>query len=87
MVVIKTFMPPNYYRLKKDHTNYLSLLLSSTAALKHRLAQQTTELKDYKGKVQKLQNDLIKKNDKEKDYLKVWIITAFECLSVLKFLL
>ncbi|XP_012936367.1 coiled-coil domain-containing protein 33, partial [Aplysia californica] len=41
------------------------------AALKHKLAQQTTDLKDYKSRVQRLQNELIKKNDKEKDYLKM----------------
>lgn len=41
------------------------------ASLRQKLAVQTTELKDYKTKVQKLQNELIKKNDKEKDYLKM----------------
>ncbi|XP_059175769.1 coiled-coil domain-containing protein 33-like [Physella acuta] len=41
------------------------------ASLRQKLAAQTTELKDYKTKVQKLQNELIKKNDKEKDYLKM----------------
>ncbi|KAI8793726.1 coiled-coil domain-containing protein 33 [Biomphalaria glabrata] len=41
------------------------------ATLRQKLAAQTTELKEYKTKVQKLQNELIKKNDKEKDYLKM----------------
>ncbi|BFZ18023.1 hypothetical protein BsWGS_21062 [Bradybaena similaris] len=41
------------------------------ASLRQRLAAQTAELKEYKTKVQKLQNELIKKNDKEKDYLRM----------------
>ncbi|XP_013383445.1 coiled-coil domain-containing protein 33 [Lingula anatina] len=40
-------------------------------SLKQKLASQTAELKNYKEKVQKLQNDLIKKNDKEKEYIKM----------------
>lgn len=46
-------------------------LASRYAALKQKLASQTAELKSYKDKVQRLQNDLIKKNDKEKDYLRM----------------
>uniref|UniRef100_A0A0B7APK8 Uncharacterized protein n=2 Tax=Arion vulgaris TaxID=1028688 RepID=A0A0B7APK8_9EUPU len=41
------------------------------ASLRQKLAAQTTDLKDYKTRVQKLQNELIKKNDKEKDYLRM----------------
>ncbi|XP_025091003.1 coiled-coil domain-containing protein 33-like isoform X2 [Pomacea canaliculata] len=46
-------------------------LTARYAALKQKLAAQTTELKAYKDKVQKLQNELIKKNDKEKEYLRM----------------
>ncbi|GFO32174.1 coiled-coil domain-containing protein 33-like [Plakobranchus ocellatus] len=46
-------------------------ILSRYVSLRQKLASQTSELKDYKTKVQKLQNELIKKNDKEKDYLRM----------------
>ncbi|KAK7506446.1 hypothetical protein BaRGS_00002558 [Batillaria attramentaria] len=46
-------------------------LASRYAALKQKLASQTAELKAYKDRVQKLQNELIKKNDKEKEYLRM----------------
>ncbi|KAK7113750.1 coiled-coil domain-containing protein 33-like [Littorina saxatilis] len=46
-------------------------LVSRYTTLRQKLASQTTELKQYKDKVQKLQNELIKKNDKEKEYLRM----------------
>ncbi|XP_076459417.1 coiled-coil domain-containing protein 33-like [Babylonia areolata] len=46
-------------------------IASRYAALKQTLTSQTSELKHYKDKVQKLQNDLIKKNDNEKEFLRM----------------
>ncbi|XP_041364165.1 coiled-coil domain-containing protein 33-like, partial [Gigantopelta aegis] len=46
-------------------------LASRYATLKQKLTHQISDLKAYKDKVQKLQNELIKKNDKEKEYLKM----------------
>ncbi|KAJ8318783.1 hypothetical protein KUTeg_003874 [Tegillarca granosa] len=44
-------------------------IMSKYAALKQTLANQTQEIKNYKDKVQRLQNELIKKNDEEKRYI------------------
>lgn len=46
-------------------------ICSRYVAIKQKLASQTAEMKSYKEKVQKLQNDLIKKNDKEKEMIKL----------------
>ncbi|XP_052782992.1 coiled-coil domain-containing protein 33-like isoform X2 [Mya arenaria] len=46
-------------------------ILARYAAIKQTLSTQTTDLKVYKDKLQKSQNDLIKKNDVEKEYLKL----------------
>lgn len=46
-------------------------VLSRYAAIKQTLAQQTTDLKAYKDRLQKTQNELIKKNDQEKAFLKI----------------
>ncbi|XP_064634936.1 coiled-coil domain-containing protein 33-like isoform X3 [Lineus longissimus] len=40
-------------------------------SLKQTLSSQTTELAHYKERTQKLQNELIKKNDKEKEYIRL----------------
>ncbi|KAL5018838.1 hypothetical protein ScPMuIL_004560 [Solemya velum] len=45
-------------------------IMSRYAALKQTLNSQTNDIRAYKEKVQKLQNDLIKKNDDEKNYLR-----------------
>lgn len=46
-------------------------ILSRYAAIKQTLATQTDELKNYKTKLQHVQNELIKKNDQEKEYLRI----------------
>lgn len=46
-------------------------ILSRYAAIKQTLSTQTDDLKNYKTKLQAVQNELIKKNDQEKDYLKI----------------
>lgn len=46
-------------------------ILSRYAAIKQTLASQTTDLKSYKDRLQKTQNELIKKNDQEKNFLKL----------------
>ncbi|KAL8584914.1 hypothetical protein ACOMHN_043551 [Nucella lapillus] len=46
-------------------------IASRYATLKQTLSSQTSELNHYKDKVQKLQNELIKKNDKEKEFLRM----------------
>lgn len=49
-----------------------------SVALKQKLTGTTAELVTYKEKVQKLQNNLIKKNQKEEDYLRVsWLDNCF----------
>ncbi|XP_052262939.1 coiled-coil domain-containing protein 33-like isoform X2 [Dreissena polymorpha] len=45
-------------------------VLSRYAAIKQTLSSQTMDLKAYKDKLQKAQNELIKKNDQEKNFLK-----------------
>lgn len=53
-----------------------------SVALKQKLTGTTAELVTYKEKVQKLQNDLIKKNQKEEDYLRVsWLDNFFSLCS------
>ncbi|XP_045214999.2 coiled-coil domain-containing protein 33-like isoform X2 [Mercenaria mercenaria] len=46
-------------------------VLSRYAAIKHSLSTQTVDLKTYKDRLQKVQNELIKKNDQEKAFLKI----------------
>lgn len=46
-------------------------LAARYVALKQKLTNQTVEMRDYKQRVQSLQNDLIKKNDQEKDLLRM----------------
>ncbi|ESO87132.1 hypothetical protein LOTGIDRAFT_210495 [Lottia gigantea] len=46
-------------------------IMTRYAQLKQKLAFTYTELKSYKDKVQRLQNELIKKNDQQKDFLKL----------------
>ncbi|KAL4239348.1 Coiled-coil domain-containing protein 33 [Mactra antiquata] len=46
-------------------------VLSRYAAIKKTLSTQTADLKIYKEKLQQVQNDLIKKNDQEKNFLKI----------------
>nr|XP_006815463.1 PREDICTED: coiled-coil domain-containing protein 33-like [Saccoglossus kowalevskii] len=46
-------------------------LMERFLLLRRQLMNQTGEAINYKDKLQKLQNDIIKKNDREKDYLKL----------------
>ncbi|KAK2143413.1 hypothetical protein LSH36_843g00070 [Paralvinella palmiformis] len=46
-------------------------LAARYVALKQKLTRQTGELQDYKDRVQVLQNDLIKHNDQERDFLRM----------------
>ncbi|XP_060578931.1 coiled-coil domain-containing protein 33-like isoform X2 [Ruditapes philippinarum] len=59
-------------------------VLSRYAALKQTLASQTVDLKTYKDKLQKAQNDLIKKNDDEKKFLKIQKAHASQQMMIQK---